>query len=557
MPQGFYNYYLSRGIVSSVPTFDLTSRPWVPLMSQGVRVEVSLRDALIRSHEFEGLSLDQPPQVVALLRQVLLPTFWSAVGFPRSEDEWGRWWRAGRVDADLVSAYLGEHADRFDLFHPTQPFAQVGGLRTAKDESKPVSLLFQGGAGASAAALFSARTDADSPALTPPAAARALLAAHCWDTAGIKSGAVGDAEVRGGKAYGAPTGPVGALGVVIPMGTSLFETLMLNTPFMRHGLQRHDRPQWTAPVATAVWNRRPAGGLLDLLTWQSRRIRLLPETDEHGATVVRRVVLCAGDRLAPLPEYEPHTAWRQVDKPGPGDPPRRPIRHQPGRATWRGLEPLLATRADIAQSTSTTRLLVQLAVLQVGEHVPADLPLQVLTVGVRYGNQSAVVEDVMADSMPLPIAALLADSPARQLLLDVADQADQLREAVNRLGDDIRLASGGDKLPWDRSLRPGEVLLNDFTPVVRRLLAGLQREPAQVTGAKDAWRTTARRIAWDSAEQVIAAAPPTAFLGRQQTERIVHRLSLAEARFRATVNKLLGRAGADATDPPPIESGAA
>jgi CRISPR system Cascade subunit CasA len=224
--------------------------------------------------------------------------------------------------------------------------------------------------------------------------------------------------------------------------------------------------------------------------------------------VVRRVVLAAGDRLAPLPEDEPHTAWRQVDKPAPGEPPRRPIRHQPGKSTWRGMAALLATRTETAEKVTTTVLQQQLADLQALGHVPVDLPLQVLTVGVLYGNQSAVVEDVMVDAMPLPIAALSPESPVRQLLLDVADQADRLREAANRLGDDLRLAAGGDKLPWDRSLRLGEAVVNEFTPVVRRMLAGLQRQPERVDDAEQAWKIVARRLAWHPAPRDHAPTGP-------------------------------------------------
>ena len=55
-------------------SFDLVDRPWVPVVSssQG-RLDVSLRDALLRADEFDGLSVDFPTQAPAILRQVLLP----------------------------------------------------------------------------------------------------------------------------------------------------------------------------------------------------------------------------------------------------------------------------------------------------------------------------------------------------------------------------------------------------------------------------------------------------------------------------------------------------
>ncbi|HET9255448.1 MAG TPA: type I-E CRISPR-associated protein Cse1/CasA [Pseudonocardiaceae bacterium] len=531
-----------------MPTFDLVREPWVPVLSDGTRVDVSLLDALTMANEWDGLALDEPSQAVGLLRQILLPVVCHAVGLPQTSTEWSRRWSAGVLHRERITAYLSEHADRFDLFHPECPFAQVGGLRTAKGDTKPASLLLPAAATGNNVPLFSARTEGDPPALTPAEAARALLATHCWDTAAIKSGAVGDPMVKAGKTTGNPTGPVGQLGVVIPIGPTLASTILLNTPIAPQGLALNDRPQWIRPPADPAWRQRPAEGLLDLLTWQSRRVRLIPETDEHGSMVVRQVVLAAGDRLDPLPEDEPHTGWRKVDKPTARDLARRPVRHQPGRAAWRGMAALLATMQPTADGVSASRLIVQLADLRAEDHLPADLPLQVLTVGVSYGNQSAVVEDVMADTLPLPMAALSPDGEVRKLLLEVAEQAEQLRQAANRLGDDLRLAAGGAKLPRGKSQRIGDALVHQFTPVVRRMLAGLQRQPERADDADAAWRQTARRLALDAAELALEATPPTAFLGRQESERVARRLSVAEAWYQAAVRRILGPSHLDHLD---------
>lgn len=550
-----------------MPTYDLVHRHWVPVLSQGACLDVSLQDAVTKAHEWDGLALDEPTQMVALLRQVLLPVVLGALGVPRNGEEWSQWLDAGVLDGDRITAYLSEHADRFDLFHPEHPFAQVGGLRTAKNETKPASLLLPAAATGNNVPLFSARTEGDPPALTPAEAARALLATHCWDTAAIKSGAVGDPQVNSGKTTGNPTGPVGQLGVVIPLGPTLASTIMLNTPIIPQGLAVGDRPQWCAEPAVPAWRRRPARGLLDLLTWQSRRVRLIPEVDEHGSTVVRSVVLAAGDRLDPMPEYEPHTGWRQVENRKAGDPARRPVRHQPGRAAWRGMAALLAT-TEPAAGVSSTGLIRQLADLQAEGHLTADLPLQVLTVGITYGNQSAVVEDVMVDNLPLPVAALSPDGEVRTLLLEVADQAEHLRVAANRFGDDLRLAAGGKKLPWDRSLRLGDALVYQFTPIVRRMLAGLQREPERADDAERAWKLTAWRLALDTAELALDAVPPSAFLGRQEPSKrsvsestssirpVVHRLSVAEGRYTAAVRRILGPFKNELPDTAPSQTGA-
>lgn len=521
--------------------FCLVNEPWVPVVEGGRRRAVSLLDALVRAHEIGELATDRPLETVAVLRQALLPVVLDALGAPADDDEWERRWRGGQFDAARLIEYLNERADRFDLFHPVRPFAQSAGLRTAKDETKPASLMLPAIATGNNVPLFSSRTEAEPPALSPAEAARAVLAVHCWDTAAIKSGAADDpVAAKGGKTSGNPTGPVGRLGVVIPFGANLFETLMLNTPVMGDGFDPVDRPQWMADQpATGRWRERRSNGLLDLLTWQSRRIRLVPEIDHIGAAVVRSVVLTAGDRITQrAKEDELHTAWRMNKKPRAGQPSVTPIRHQPGRAIWQGMASLLATSPDSADETS--RLLGQLARLRAVGVVPNTLSLQVLAVGVSYGNMQAVVENMIADLMPLPVAALHVDDPVRSFILEVVENAGTLQKAANVLGDDLRQACGGDRVPWDKSQRLGDVFMHECTRVVRRLLGGLRQEPDRVDDARSAWRKAAREIAYEVAAPALTAAPPTAFLGRQDGQ-YAHRLSVAEAKYRAKINQLLGQ----------------
>ncbi|ABD09412.1 CRISPR-associated protein, Cse1 family [Frankia casuarinae] len=536
--------------------FNLIDGQWIPVIKRGRRLEVGIRKALVDAHTIDGLALDDPLEAVAVLRQVLLPVVLDVFGAPRTDEEWSQRWEAGCFDRIIrkdraedeegIESYLIRQAARFHLFHPTAPFAQVAGLRTAKDETKPVSLLVPRLASGNNVPLFSSRTENDPPSLTPAAAARALLAAHCWDTAAIKTGAADDPKVKTGKTMGNPTGPLGQFGIVLPLGETLFHTLMLSIPVLRHGLRQKDRPQWRSESsATSRWETRAPEGLLDLLTWQSRRIRLVPEADPTAVedVSVRRVVLTAGDRLTgSVHALEPHTAWRQVDKPKADEPPVRPVRHQPGRSAWRGLEALLTTTPLSSDKVFAPTALSQLARLRDDGYVPDDLPLQVLTVGVKYGTQSAVIDEVMADEIPLPVTALARDSAVRETVLAVAAQAESLRIAANRLGDDLREAAGAtDKLPWDKGQRLGEILIHSFNPTVHRLLAGLQQHPEDAKRAELAWRILARRLAWEVVDPVLSAAGPETFLGRDPGEPFGARLAGAEMSFRRTLNDVLGK----------------
>lgn len=531
--------------VGEAVRFDLIDEPWVPVLAGGRVSERSLVDVLAQAHEIRGLAAGTPTMTPAILRQVLLPVVLDVFGAPRDEADWARRWQRRSYDAGLIRDYLDEHRDRFDLFHPMQPFGQVAGLRTPNDEHKPASQLMPAIASGNSVPLFSARTEADSPALSAAEAVRWLLHVQCWDTAGIKTGAVGDPQVKGGKTTGNQVGPLGRLGVVWPTGRTLFETLMLNTPLRAAGLAPDDKPSWRRPPVTATWQERLPAGILDLMTWQSRRVRLIPDT-RAGQVRVTSVVLAAGDRMPSTPRYEPHTMWRLVER-GSREKVSDPLRHRPGRQAWRGLDALLAVPSvhDTTTGVESSHLVGQVADLQEGRHLDTSYPLGIELTGVVYGNQSAVVEHVVADAIPLPIAALRADDATRALIESVASCSDELAKSVDTLDADLRIAAGGDPTPWDRGQRPGAFVIQQLDPVARRLLAGLQREPHRSDEADRAWVDAARRITTDVAEQLLSSVTPSAFAGRDRTDakKKTRRVTVASAErnFWRRVGDLLPR----------------
>ncbi|MER6300954.1 type I-E CRISPR-associated protein Cse1/CasA [Kitasatospora sp. NPDC001539] len=540
-----------------MPGYNLVDEPWLTVrpVSGGPPVNLGIAEVLARAHELEGLVVELPTQLPAVLRQVLLSVVAHATGAPRSIREKGeRLARKGGFTKDElgdIQAYLDEHRGKFDLFDPEVPFGQVAGLRTAKDETKGSAALVATAASGNNVPLFANRTDADPLDLTPAQAAHWLLHAHCWDTAAIKTGVVGDPEVKAGKTTGNPTGPLGQLGVIVPTGRTLYETFMLNLP-----LTPPDSlgvPQWLQGPHKPAWKPREAKGLLDLWTWQARRIRLIPHQDENGQLKVARVVISAGDRLTPMPEKEPHTAWTftaPAKKSASSLPERRPRRHTQGKAAWRGLDALLAAnRQGPEGSFETSVLLDEISALREIGRLEGNYPLQVETFGMVYGTQSSVVEDVIHDTIPLPLLALQQDSEAHQLLLDVAEQAERLAQAVNNLSADLRRAAGTDPIPWDKGQRPGELLLHTLDPQVRRLLAGVRdaRTDEVLDQGRLAWEHVAARHAWDAANALLLAAPATTFGGRtldqggKTGKAHTYRLGTAGANFRRQVDEILPR----------------
>ncbi|GGP71795.1 type I-E CRISPR-associated protein Cse1/CasA [Streptomyces sindenensis] len=556
-----------------VPSFSLTDDPWLllPTVEGALARELPLRTALLEAHEFGGLVVEVPTQRAAVFRQVLLPVILDALGRPADEREWMSWYSTGRWTPEQrrkIEAYLDTHHALFDLFDPVHPFGQVADLRTTKGETKNAGLIVATAATGNNVPLFASRTEGDVFPLTPAQAAHWLMHTQCWDTAAIKTGAVGDPKAKAGKTVGNPTGPLGQMGVTLLIGTTLFETLLLNLP-VGAPLTSTDLPQWRrrdagAPrsVATPQWDTRVPEGLLDLWTWQSRRIRLFPETSDEGLRVTR-VLVAAGDRMPHTPETEPHTMWRLEPTGGRSSArgrsgtslPRRPLRLQPGKAAWRGLDALLAPERqsrEAGERTSgfaTSKLLDQAGALvpELGE----SYPLRVELSGVAYGNQSAVIDDVMFDALPLPLAALDAGTVVRAALLEVAEQAEQLATAVNHLSADLRRALGAEPIPWDKGQRPGELVLHALDPLVRRLLTGMRgvEDLERVEAGQLAWEQLAWRRSWETADRLLQAVPVGAFVGRSVSQgegkpERTYRASLAEASFLRRRAEILHRAEA-------------
>lgn len=532
--------------------FDLVSREWIPVLRGGTVREESLSGALGGAGGITGLAVTPASMSPALLRY-LVAVVLDVFGAPRSRGEWGQRWATGSFDRSRIDTYLDEHGHRFDLFSEVAPFAQAAGLRTCKGEVKPASLLLPAIQTGNSTPLFSARTEADPVVLAPAEAARWLIHVLAWDTAGIKSGAEGDPNAPKGKAYGNPVGPLGQIGTVVPTGRTLFETITLNLPVLPDGLAPSDAPHWRREPMGPTWSLREPTGLLDLLTWPSRRVRLIPELVD-AETVVRSVVLTAGDRLFSVPPNEPHTLWNRTRNPKPDDPEWRPRRHRSGRASWQGLDALLATSDETGQSREarSSDSLVQIGGLVEEGQLDAGYPLNVEVVGYEYGTQSAVFDNLVADTLPLPVAALRSSEELSELLDHVVVEARALISAVNILDADLRQAAGGDPTPWNSGQRPGVVLVHRLDPVTRRILRGLQSAPDAVDGARRAWYHHARRATLRVGEELLSSIGPTAFAGRavaRGAKTVVVRASSAESSFRWRVNHALDGGDGDSQSP--------
>lgn len=523
---------------------DLVKSPWLAVSVAGHQSTMSVEEVLLRAHEIDGLADPVITVRVAELRQVLLPIVLDALGVPTSVEDWAEWWRAGRFESAPIKGYLDRHRHRFQLFDGEAPFAQVAGLASPNGDVKSSSLLVPSLAAGNSVPLFSTRTEAEPPDLSPTDALRWLLHTQCWDTAGIKTGAVGDDRLLGGKVYGNPTGPLGSLGVVVPTGRNLFETLLLNIKVIPDGLDPDDAPQWRRAPAGPAWFERSPAGVLDLMTWQARRIRLIP-TESGSGVVVRSVVITAGDRLlgSLQPDLEWHTLWRYT-KAKKGQPRElHPRRHRPGRAAWQGLDALRALDVDTGDG-ETSALLRQVGELEGQGVLDSTYPLGVELVGVEYGTQSAVVEDVLEDRLPLPVVALRANTQVGEFVDEIAGRGGELVKAVDSLEGDVSRARGGELTPWDKGQRASTRLVHRLDRLARRGLEVLQSQPGDVEALQEEWFEKAFQIAREIGDEMLENLPASAHAGRESAgargggTAKTWNVATAELRFLSRLRKL-------------------
>ncbi|RMB80550.1 type I-E CRISPR-associated protein Cse1/CasA [Streptomyces shenzhenensis] len=533
-------------------SFDLTARPWIGVLDvNGRQHEVSLRQVFAQAGSLRRVVGDLPTQEFALLR-LLLAIAHDALDGPQDIDEWAEL----RDDLDCfapVQAYLDAHRERFDLLHPEAPFFQTAGLHTAKNEIFPLNRIVADVPNGEP--FFTARRP-DGLRLTFAEAARWVVHAHAYDTSGIKSGAVGDDRVKGGKVYPLGTGWVGGLGGVFAEGDTLRDTLLLNLVGAdTDGLDidAGDRPAWRREPPGPGGAERAPTGPRDLYTWQSRRLRL-----HHDHDGVHGVVIGYGDPLASRNKFrrEPMTSWRrsrtQEKKLGEA-PVYLPREHDPARAAWRGIASLVADRTDQGQTSQPAAnlrpgVLEWIARLVTDGHLERGHLVRTRVVGAAYGTQQSVIDDIVDDHLLIPVVLLhRQDRIYGRQAVNAADDADLAVRALGDLAADLAAAAGSTPDgPRDGARRIGFDQLEQPYRVWLAELASAD-DPFEL---RSQWQGEVRRLLGRLGDRLIEAAGDAAWQGRTVTGKngtVWLNAGLADTWFRARLAKALpGPAGGGA-----------
>ncbi|MCB9440931.1 MAG: type I-E CRISPR-associated protein Cse1/CasA [Mycolicibacterium sp.] len=520
------------------PTFNLIDEPWI--LCEGIdgrSHSLSLAEVLHRSGELRSVGGDVPTQTFAITR-LLLAVVRRAVDWTSEPlERWSQMWEYGRLPETEIDAYLARVHQRFDLLHPTEPFYQVADLHTAKGDFRPVELLLIDIP--SGNKYFTTRAGAGVESLSFAEAARWVVHCHAYDIAGIKSADPRDPNGKNGKGYPIGVGWCGQLGGIIFEGSNLFQTLLLNTvlngPEDRDDLAA-DLPVWEQPHPD--YRQRVVltpTGTCDLLTWQSRRIRLISD----GQRIVN-VLVANGDPLTSHNRWrtECMTSWRYSEPQSKkfGDQRFLPTQWDPNRAMWRSIENLLAdVPGETHDRSKAPKTAHWLGYLLSENYLDPDVFIRPHAFGLHYISQSSVVEAATDDALLLRLALLGVGSASREVAAGAVTSANDAVRVLGYLAKHLAQAAGGD---GDGNKEEAErVAFATLSTKYAHWLAGLS-EHSDPRDQETFWQKVVRRVVFDISTELIDCSGEPAFMGREVNGRWLD-TAIADAIFRSSLRKAL------------------
>ena len=542
------------------PDFNLCNEPWIPVLYvSGQTQEVSLKQLFDESNSIRKIHSGDATTDVAILG-VAVAIFFRAV--LENTEEYGELYRepkkwiqnissGGSEQLYFVQDYLKKYQDRFNLFDAERPFMQVADLHTSKGEVKPVSRLVLD----SESEYFSMRAEQALTSLSYAEAARYLVTVQAYDYSGIKSGAVGDPRVKGGRGYPIGVGWYGTTGKIIIHGENLIETLLycidyeqlLNVEKVKgksHRIALQDKPVWERELPDTAAPRAykggdptkykdepaPAAGMCEILTWQSRRVRLFPENGR-----VTGVLVSNGDKWLDRNTYtDPLTAYRfSKNQSTQTHYVWMPQTHSAERTLWRGADALL-TRLSSSQEKQNKPATV-IRQISSGKYFSPDTKTKIQLVGMVYGTQSSIVEETIDESVTLELGILTEQGA--EISAMVRDNIQLTMDASIALGQYAGnlLRAAGKEYEFRPSVT--ESILHRMEDEFRSWLADLSVSDG-VSAQAAKWQSKVRRILEGEADQLAVSAGPKAAIGTIYDEQL-YNTAKARRQFGGRLYKLL------------------
>ena len=485
--------------------FNLIEEPWIPcLMTDGSKVqEFGIRDALLKAGEIKEI-IDNSPFVSVSIHRLLLAILHRNFG-PESFAEWKELWRKGKWDEQTLNAYFDRWKNRFYLFDDERPFYQypkVEKMGGNEADIAPLELLMQEKASGNNATLFDHSSTAISKSYSPTIAARYLVARQAF-------------SFGGGVGY--PFNLANSTMIsgfsVLAMGKNLFETLALN--LVTYNAEQNkpiitqkddddnslDKPFWERENLTQAKVTENGGtlplGYLDYLTWQSRRIKLIPDDSFEnivGCQLQQNYKLDEGDRF-----FDPFKVY-VVNK----DDGFYPLNLNPNKSLWRNSHAILRQKIDGKEIGGLFDQLGQVNLAVKRDEIVGNRKYLLSIYGVI--NDKANVLLWSQERLPLPLD-YLNDAELLNSLQESIEFAEEfgriLRSSMKKLASDLNAAIA-ESLPavsfyWSNLESEFFKLLNDLTENKEKAMREWFVTVDQT--AKEGFRKTANSLSGSATEQ--------------------------------------------------------
>lgn len=282
-------------------SFNLLDKPWLSCIDDQNKLhQLNLIETITRAHHLKEIRANLP--VVTGSLYLFLIAFVLNIFKPDTDEHWESIWQKGRFSESMITSYAGQWKSRFDLFDLDHPFYQDPNFGSReKDiknltkgttpEPKGISGFLLHLASGNNATLFDHSLDDQPIAYTAAEAAQLLVMLQAYSLGGMSSASIGK-----DKYY--KDSPFGRGILFLNKGKNLFETLMLNLSardFDPLKSMDNDQPCWEKDDIFESERFAPHG-MLDFLTWQSRRILLIPEMS-NGEIVVTSFFAAPGHGL--------------------------------------------------------------------------------------------------------------------------------------------------------------------------------------------------------------------------------------------------------------------
>lgn len=509
--------------------FNLLDEKWILVRKSDCTTdELSLTDALLRSHEYTALSGELPTQDVSILRLLLavLHTVFSRYT-PEGEykpvssaneamSRWKTLWYGGKFPEKPIREYLESQHEKFWLFHPERPFYQTKAAEKGTEymASKMNGVLSES---SNKVRLFSSCAGKSKDTLTYSEAARWLLYVNSYDDTSAKPSQ--ESKSKENKLPSPGAGWLGKLGLITVRGNSLFETLMFNfivvEPSNRE-IWADEKPTWELekPREKERCEIATPDNLAELYTIQSRRLIL-----KHENNSVTGYSLLGGDFFDKVDAFiEPMTVWGKVKESEKTQIQFQPRRHNSSVKMWREFASVFASSDGMRLPgvVSWIDLLRQIRLIDKKRYSCFNIA------SVQYGDKDFFVNNIFSDSLTFH-TDLLTEVGKRwqESISEEVGKCEDIARKLGKLAADIEIAAGSSPEDAPKSATVSHVQEQYYYEIdvpFRKWLLSI--DPEWESGSHEEhecirkWHEISRKIAESLGKELVNSAEASAVVGR-------------------------------------------